>query len=78
MSIYDFVKLNIDQRAEEAWKGTYLCERVYADYLIQLYNVSNFYVEVFYKAELNKIVKIQYFKSTRLLDPYLKKHNGLD
>ena len=63
--------MNQNERAEAVWKGTFLKDRVEGLLIVQLWNVGNFYAEVFYNPELNEIANIRGFKNSRLTEPYL-------
>jgi hypothetical protein len=71
LTLYDFNGLNDDEKANAVWEGTFLADRREEDLTVQLYSVGNFYVEVFYDAGLNKIVRFRSFTTKSLLVPYL-------
>jgi hypothetical protein len=71
MKLNDFFKLSLDKQVETASKGDFLGERESKPYLIFLFNVGNFYAEVFYDELRNKIVRVKPFKAIRVLEPYL-------
>jgi hypothetical protein len=71
MKLNDFFKLSIDEQVETASKGDFLGEREAKPYLIFLFNVGNFYAEVFYDELKNKIIRVKPFKAVRILEPYL-------
>jgi hypothetical protein len=73
MKVNDFFKLSIDQQVETASQGNYLGEREAKPYLIFLFNIGNFYAEVFYDQLKNKITRVKPFKAIRTLEPYLEK-----
>jgi hypothetical protein len=52
-------------------KGVLLCERREDEYLIALYAVDEFYVEIYYRGRNEEIEKFRSFHSTELLEPYL-------
>jgi len=72
MKLYNFISLSMDEQAEAASQGVFLCEREAKPYIIFLFNVDNFYVEVFFDELQNKITRVKPFKSIRALDPYLE------
>lgn len=51
--------------------GTYLCSRNEPDYLIELYQIDSFYVEVFYTNHKKTIIYLRAFSNFSDLDPYL-------
>ena len=53
--------------------GVNIGKRAENDCIVVLYQLSNFYVEVYYKPSSFEIIKIISFHSTVLLDPYLKR-----
>lgn len=71
MNLYQFNGLPIDGRAQAVWSaGTFLA--VKSDGLVStvLYHMSEFFAEVWYEVESNKVVLVRGFKSNRLLEPY--------
>lgn len=75
MTLYQFRALDINEQASAVWGGTFLDSRVEAIYDVHLYNVGDFYVEVYYSNKLNEIVKIRPFRYTSLIQPYLDRIN---
>jgi hypothetical protein len=73
MKLNDFFKLSVDEQVETASKGDFLGEREAKPYLIFLFNIGNFYAEVFYDEIRNKITRVKPFKAVRPLEPYLEK-----
>lgn len=71
ITLYDFNALTEDAKANAVWQGTFLADRREEDLTVQLYSVGSFYVEVFYDAGLNKIVRFRSFTTKSLLVPYL-------
>ena len=71
LTLYDFNALDDNGKAEAVWSGTFLADRFDGAHTIQLYAVSNFYVEVFYDQEANRIVAFRSFNSRNALTPYL-------
>ena len=55
--------------------GVNISKRAEDDCIVVLYQLNNFYVEVYYKKSTFEIIKIISFHSTVLLEPYLKKMN---
>ena len=73
MKLNEFFKLSIDEQVETASQGDYLGEREAKPYFIFLFNIGNFYAEVFYDEMKNKITRVKPFKTVRILEPYLEK-----
>jgi hypothetical protein len=71
ITILDFNLLDEQGKADALWEGTFLSDRFNGQQHIQLYNLSSFFVEVFYDAERNSITGFRAFSSTKNLDPYL-------
>lgn len=71
LTLYHFNALTEDAKANAVWQGAFLAYRLEEDLNVQLYSVGNFYVEVFYDAGLNKIVRFRSFTTKGLLVPYL-------
>lgn len=55
--------------------GALLAERTEDNYLIILYQVDSFYVEVYYHQHNDEIVKFRSFHSVKFLEPYLQNIN---
>jgi hypothetical protein len=71
MTSNDFNGLNYTQKTETILKGTYLAQSSKDRYYIHLYNVGNFYVEVFYENRSQLITHFRAFENTILVVPYL-------
>ena len=56
-------------------QGAFLAERETSFYNIRLYQVENFYVELYCHTHFNVIVRSKCFSNTSLLQPYLE---GID
>jgi len=74
MKFCDFKWLDLSSQAYIIYqKGIYLSERSEDDHFVALYQVDNFYVEVYYRFGNSEIVKFISFHSDVLLEPYLNK-----
>ena len=71
MDIYTFLSLNKKKQANAVVNNVFLSEIVDGSFKVKLYSVEDFYVEAFYTAEEDEVVKFKAFKSRRLLVPYL-------
>ncbi|MEO3405014.1 hypothetical protein AAFN85_13995 [Mucilaginibacter sp. CAU 1740] len=72
MKAIDFNGLCFFQQMEMVLKGTRLAKRDAGRYYIYLYNVCEFYVEVFYDAGTDIIKHMKAFSGTRQLAPYIE------
>jgi len=71
MTLYEFNFLSEDEKAHAVWQGAFLADREENGLMVQLYAISNFYVEVFYDPAANEILSFRAFNSRNLLLPYL-------
>ena len=62
---------NDNSKQEALWEGTHITDRKDEEHNILLYQIDDFYVEVFYHRELNVIRRYRPFKSVDQLMPYL-------
>jgi hypothetical protein len=76
MLLYEFKTLKrqiqIDILLE---KGVHLCDRTERGYLIFLYQIDYFYVELWYSKKKKYIAELFAFSSTEHLEPYLPSIN---
>ncbi len=73
MKLLEFKLLNEnDQFDFIEKKGVFLAERDTSFYNIRLYQVENFYVELYCHTHFNVIVRSKCFVSTSSLNPYLE------
>jgi hypothetical protein len=70
-SLFHFIGLDINAQAEYVWQGEFLATRTEGECRINLYNLGEFYAEVFYNHVSNEIVNIKGFRSRSLLAPYI-------
>jgi hypothetical protein len=75
VSLFRFLDLDIKEQAEYVWQGTYLATRTEKDKRILLYNLGEYYAEVFYDDKTNEITYIKGFKANSHLVPYLNSSN---
>lgn len=73
MTLYEFNTLNDVEKAEAVWEGALIGDRSDKRYNILLYQIDNFYSEVYYDKKRNAIKRIKSFSSTDRLTPYLEK-----
>jgi hypothetical protein len=75
MTIYEFIELDMYEKAEIAWNGTFIADRIEKEDNILLFSLEDFFVEVYYNVKDDEIITIRPFKSSRLLEPY---SDGID
>jgi hypothetical protein len=73
MGLYEFNVLSIGEKAVAVWsENRFLIAKTEGNEVHALYNVSNFFAEVIYNRDENKIVEIRAFKSNMKLQGYLE------
>ncbi|MBD0351154.1 MAG: hypothetical protein ICV65_08380 [Flavisolibacter sp.] len=72
MTLYDFIALSDDYKAQVVWGSAYIADREDQGHRILLYQVQDFYVEVYHHKEHNTIEKFTVFATTDQLQPYLE------
>lgn len=74
MKFSDFKWLDLPSQAYIIYRrGVYLSERSEDDLFVALYQVNDFYVEIYYRLNNSEIVKFISFHGDVLLEPYLNK-----
>ncbi len=74
MTLAQFNKLSIEQQQRAVLiNGVFLAERKDPPLRMMLYDMENFYVEVFFLSRYNKVAWFNGFQSTNKLEPYLQK-----
>ena len=64
--------MSIDEKAQLLWdSGEFLLSNKTTNAATNLYSFSDFFVEVIYSNELNKIIDIKTFTNNTRLEPYL-------
>lgn len=72
ITLYEFNSLSHFEKGEVLWEsGVHLSERFIDNVGYSLYQLNNFYVEVKYQSDKNKITLFRSFKNDTLLEPYL-------
>ena len=70
----DFEDLPEEQKLNNIRKdGAYIGKRKIEEFVIVLYQLNNFYIEIYYDNYRKYINRFNCFDSTELLDPYLDK-----
>lgn len=73
MNVFQYTQLNNGQQQDVLeHSGVLLAERQRSFYHIKLYQMDNFYVEVYYHSHFNVVVNINAFTNTDCLEPYLQ------
>ena len=70
MTLNEFSVLNDEQKAITVWEGEFMTYREEKGFIIMLYKVYDFYVEVYYNNQNNKLVKFNPFSSKKRLELY--------
>ena len=71
--LYEFNSLNNNEKHEAIMEyAVQVGERFDDNYGIMLYQFDNFYVELFFDADGNKIKRFRGFENDELLSPYLE------
>jgi hypothetical protein len=74
MTLAQFNKLKIEEQQKAVLiNGVFLGERKDPPLRMMLYDMENFYVEVFFLSRYNKVAWFNGFQSTKKLEPYLQK-----
>ena len=72
MTSDDFRKLSYKEKTEAVLTGTFLAARSDERCYVKLYNVFNFYVEIFFDNRSHLIIHFRAFHDTLLILPYLE------
>lgn len=73
ISITDFNELSVDEKAWYLWHGaTFLHVYEKPSHRINLFYLNEFYIELWYNMEGNKVDNIRAFTSIDLLEPFLE------
>jgi len=72
VGIYEFNQLSIDEKVNvSSLEGTFLHNRIWNEYGINLYGFGGFYAEVWFNQETNKVDKVRSYNNTEMLEPFL-------
>ena len=72
MTLCEFIALNELEKHNAVLDGVHIGDRSSGRYWILLYQLDSFYVEVFYDARKDAIVRFRPFRSVGQLSPYLR------
>jgi hypothetical protein len=74
MKLYEFLRLSEVEQYDAVWsEGVHVDTHINDNIAINLYVINDFYCEVFYNMNTNKILYKQVFKQGVRLDKYLDK-----
>ena len=74
MKLYDFLRLSENEQFNTIWSlGTHVDTFLKDSIAINLYIINDFYCEVYYDRNKNKILYKKIFKQGELLDKYLNR-----
>jgi len=74
LKLYDYIILTDEEQFNAVWDlGKHIDTYIDGNIKINLYAVNEFFVELYYDDELNKIVDKKHFKQGFLLEKYLPK-----
>lgn len=74
MKLYEFCRLIEEEQYKVIWNiGTLVDQFFKGCVVINLYSINEFFVEVYYDRDTNKILYKKHFKQGELLDKYLDK-----
>ena len=74
MKLYEFLGLSEEEQYNTVWSlGVHVDSFIKDNIAINLYVLNNFYCEVYYDMNTNKILYKKHFKQGELLDKYLNK-----
>jgi hypothetical protein len=64
LTLTEFNRLSSHDQEEIVWNCTFLADREENGLIVRLYGLSEFYLEVFYDANANKVLKIKALSCT--------------
>ncbi|HEX8314923.1 MAG TPA: hypothetical protein VF610_00165 [Segetibacter sp.] len=73
MTLEEFDQLNYEGRLDATQKAVCIAGREENKFKVLLFQLNDFYIEVYYNAKLNFISQLIPFRSTDNLEPYLQK-----
>ena len=72
ISQYEFKTLPFSNQASYIWaEGTYLANRQEDGHKVNLYQLNDFFAEIWYHGQMEHIFKIRTFTSKKCLEAYL-------
>ena len=74
MKLYEFSSLSEEEQYDAIWYIGKLVDQYFKEsVVISLYAINEFFVEIYYDRDTNKILYKKHFKQGELLDKYLNK-----
>ena len=73
MTLQEFTNLSYKDRLRAAHKGVFVGGREEAKFMVLLYQLQSFYIEVYFHKKHNYITALEGFEDWEGLDPYLEK-----
>ena len=72
MKLYEFLRLSAVEQYDAVWSlGVHVDTHINDNIAVNLYSINDFYCEVYYDIEFNKMLYKQSFKQGVRLDKYL-------
>jgi hypothetical protein len=72
MEMFNFYTQDVKDRARIAvQEGKHISSRQGKQHRIELYYLDNYFIEVCYKKDTNRVAAVRGFRDLDLLDPYL-------
>lgn len=76
MNLYEYTGMDEVEQCEELWfNGVQVAEREESEFNIALYQIHNFYIELFYDKAHKQLHRLRPFCNTNSLDTYLNNLN---
>jgi hypothetical protein len=72
MTLYEFNALSADEQTAFAMAGNFVDVRMEEGLKVALYSHPEFYAEVYYDGQSNKVIRCRAFKSASQLAAYIK------
>lgn len=73
MTLNEFLLLQDNEQTDLLYRqGVYIGKRKEAEKIIVLYQLYSFYIEIIYSKYRHTIIRLNWFTSTDVLNPYLK------
>ncbi|HCN83821.1 MAG TPA: hypothetical protein DIT07_09395 [Sphingobacteriaceae bacterium] len=73
MTIHEFIQLDVYEKAEVAWTGIFIADRMDKGDIVQLYLLDDFFVEIFYNLFDNEIITVRSFTNSHFLEAYCER-----
>lgn len=73
MNIQEFIQLDVYEKAEVAWTGVFIADRMDRGDIVQLYLLNDYFVEIFYNLFDNEIITVRPFTNSHFLEAYCER-----